>query len=233
MTLFECGFKDSHSLDHTQSPCCSEHIIIGHHTCNLRVNIRALQTTEQLNRVSCGRMYLSLQEDGQISTSHSPPVFFLPPGLHFLLHISAIAYDEKERFMGLISIFFAPLTFNCGYLHRNPSSRHVKFMRSRHVHPWSNLHSHGFLDCLIMRAGWSLWGLVWFLCTCVNVISSLPSAGPSVLCDGVCERWRSHVPHPEVKKIRRAEGTFLHSRDHLRAHVPAWQRHPLQVRKHN
>lgn len=55
------------------------------------------------------------------------------------------------------------------------------------------------------------------------------SAGPSLLCDGVRQRRRSHVSHPEVQKVWRAQSTFLHRRDHVCAHVPAQQRNPVQV----
>lgn len=54
---------------------------------------------------------------GVIRTSRSPAVdFFTPPlGSHLLDHILTAACNEKGRFMGLISVFFARLTFNCGY----------------------------------------------------------------------------------------------------------------------
>lgn len=58
---------------------------------------------------------------------------------------------------------------------------------------------------------------------------TLSFSGPSLLCDGVCERWRSHVPHPEVQEVWGAPSLFLHGRDHLRPHIPAQQRHRLQV----
>lgn len=61
------------------------------------------------------------------------------------------------------------------------------------------------------------------------LISSAAFAGPALLRDGVRERRRSHVPHPEVQEVRRAQGTILHRGDHLGSHVPAQQRHHLQV----
>lgn len=36
---------------------------------------------------------------------------------------------------------------------------------------------------------------------CVNVISLLSLSGSSVLCDGICEWWRSYVSHPEVQEV--------------------------------
>lgn len=122
------------------------------------------------------------------------------------------------------------LTLSCSWLHRNTLYRHLKLMRSSHVTSLKQpQHVCGrcSLDCLIT---WELlcaqWGFCVHTCKCHLLILI---AGPSLFCDGVCERRRSHVPHPEVQEVRRRQSPFLHSRDHLCSHVPAQQRHHLQV----
>lgn len=114
-------------------------------------------------------------------------------------------------------------------LQRNPLNRHVKFMRNRRLsslEPSQRVHSYGFLVCLITE-GVSV-RLLLFVRSCADVISH-PSAGPSLLRDGVCEWRRSNVPHPENQEVWGAQSTFLHCWDHVCSHVPAWQRHSLQV----
>lgn len=54
----------------------------------------------------------------QICTSRSAAAGFFrtaPPGSHLLDHILTAACSERERFMGVISIFFAWLPLNWGY----------------------------------------------------------------------------------------------------------------------
>lgn len=43
----------------------------------------------------------------------------------------------------------------------------------------------------------AFWVVMW---KCHFLLSAL-LAGPSLLCDGVRKRRRSHVPHPEVQKV--------------------------------
>lgn len=138
---------------------------------------------------------------------------------------------KKERFMGLISISFAWLTFNCNHSAAEDS---IKWTCEIYEEPA------GITLGAISATPW-LWvfglfnntgvsgRLLRFLCARANVTFSLFTAGPSLLCDGVCEWWRSYVPHPEVQEVWRAQSTFLHCRDHFCSHVPAQQCNHLQV----
>lgn len=70
-----------------------QHIIIKHHTCNLRVNTKPAvnhKTVSESAMAQCPDHFRKLY--GQICTSRSPAVFsFFPPGSHFLDHLSTAA----------------------------------------------------------------------------------------------------------------------------------------------
>lgn len=71
---------------------------------------------------------------------------------------------------------------------------------------------------------------VWYRSVLMHMSPPLfSSAGPPLLCDGICEWRRSDVPHSEVQEVWRAESLFLHGRDHVCSHVPAQQGNHLQV----
>lgn len=151
--------------------------IIKHYTCNLRVNT----TTLNHRAVKQSQLWLHvLITSGSFMGRFVHHVllqcFFPPPGSHFLDHILTTACNEKERFMALISMFCARLTFNCGHSAAEESIKETCEIDEK-------------LTCIILGAisacPW-LWllglfnntgvsvRLLWFACTLANVISFLP-----------------------------------------------------------